>query len=185
MILSRDHILTTHVGSLPRNETLSGLLVRREEGEAVDRHELAREMDGAIGQLHAHFLHTPASVARYAALLRDLPWTASAHAKDIWTTPDWEKREKLASCRWLVTCTATGQAHLAALAPPGCVTLAYHGIDLARFPADIVIDVVRTHPMVIIGGILQQNPFFVHPDEFLQELHERRATRAGSLRSAV
>jgi hypothetical protein len=57
--------------------------------------------------------------------------------------------------------------------------------DLARFPADIVIDVVRTHPMVIIGGILQQNPFFVHPDEFLQELHERRATRAGSLRSAV
>jgi hypothetical protein len=39
--------------------------------------------------------------------------------------------------------------------------------------------------MVIIGGILQQNPFFVQPDEFLQELRERRATRAGSVRSAV
>src|SRR6202167_5019637 len=48
MILSRDRILTTHVGSLPRNETLSGLLVRREEGEDIDRRELAHEMDRAV-----------------------------------------------------------------------------------------------------------------------------------------
>lgn len=56
--------------------------------------------------------------------------------------------------------------------------------DLARFRGDIVIDVIRTHPMIIIGGILQENPFFVEPDAFLQELRER-ATRAGSLRSVV
>ena len=38
---------------------------------------------------------------------------------------------------------------------------------------------MRTHPMVIVGGILQVNPFFVPPDEFLAELHERpRAARA-------
>src|SRR5215471_6925154 len=48
MIWSRDRILTTHVGSLPRNETLSDLLVRREEGEAIDREQLAREMDSAV-----------------------------------------------------------------------------------------------------------------------------------------
>ena len=36
-------------------------------------------------------------------------------------------------------------------------------------------DIMRTHPMVIIGGILQQNPFFVPPEEFLRELRERRA----------
>ena len=48
MILSRDRILTTHVGSLPRNETLSELLVRREEGEAIDPAELGREMDRAV-----------------------------------------------------------------------------------------------------------------------------------------
>jgi len=94
---------------------------------------LARELAPEVGQLHAHFLHTPASVARYAALLRGLPWTGSAHAKDIWTIPEWEKREKLAACRWLVTCTATGQAHLAALAPPGRVELVYHGLDFTRF----------------------------------------------------
>jgi len=47
--------------------------------------------------------------------------------------------------------------------------------DLAKFGGDTVIDIMRTHPMVIIGGILQQNPFFVPPEEFLAELRERRA----------
>ena len=94
---------------------------------------LANELPADVRHLHAHFLHTPASVARYAALLAGLPWTGSAHAKDIWTTPQWEKREKLACCEWLVTCTAANQAHLAALAPPGHVELVYHGLDLSRF----------------------------------------------------
>ena len=50
--------------------------------------------------------------------------------------------------------------------------------DLARFRADVVMDIMRTHPVVLIGGILQENPFFVPPDEFLRELRERRARRA-------
>lgn len=96
---------------------------------------LAAELPGEVRQLHAHFLHTPASVARYAAMMRGLPWTVSAHAKDIWTTPDWEKREKLASARWAVTCTAFGRRHLADLAPiPDRVALCYHGLALDRFP---------------------------------------------------
>lgn len=95
---------------------------------------LSAELPRDVGRLHAHFLHTPASVARYAALLRHLPWSGSAHAKDIWTTPEWEKREKLAACDWLVTCTRVNHAHLAALAPRGRVELVYHGIDLLRFP---------------------------------------------------
>jgi glycosyltransferase involved in cell wall biosynthesis len=97
---------------------------------------LAAELPGDITRLHAHFLHTPASVARYAALMTGKPWSVSAHAKDIWTTPDWEKREKLGACDWLVTCTALGAEHLRSLAPePGKVTLIRHGLDLARFPA--------------------------------------------------
>jgi 5-methyltetrahydropteroyltriglutamate--homocysteine methyltransferase len=48
MITSRDRILTTHVGSLPRNEALSELLILREEGTAVDARELAEEMDRAV-----------------------------------------------------------------------------------------------------------------------------------------
>ena len=48
MQLSRDRILTTHVGSLPRNEALSDLLVKREEGENIDPAQLAQEMDRAV-----------------------------------------------------------------------------------------------------------------------------------------
>jgi 5-methyltetrahydropteroyltriglutamate--homocysteine methyltransferase len=48
MIFSRDRILTTHVGSLPRNEKLSDLLVRQEAGEKFDPAELAAEMDKAV-----------------------------------------------------------------------------------------------------------------------------------------
>lgn len=46
--------------------------------------------------------------------------------------------------------------------------------DLAKFGGDTVVDIMRTHPMVIIGGILQQNPFFVPPAEFLRQLRARR-----------
>lgn len=96
---------------------------------------LAAELPADVARLHAHFLHTPASVARYCAMMRGLPWSGSAHAKDIWTTPQWELREKLAACDWLVTCTATNRDYLASLAPPGRVELVYHGLDLGRFAA--------------------------------------------------
>jgi 5-methyltetrahydropteroyltriglutamate--homocysteine methyltransferase len=51
MILSRDRILTTHVGSLPRNDKLSDLLVKREAGEAYDQAEMDREMDRAVSHV--------------------------------------------------------------------------------------------------------------------------------------
>jgi glycosyltransferase involved in cell wall biosynthesis len=97
---------------------------------------LAAELPKNVSHLHAHFLHTPASVARYAALITGLSWTVSAHAKDIWTVPEWEKRTKLAEARWVVTCTEAGRSHLANLAPRhDTVALCYHGLDLERFPA--------------------------------------------------
>jgi hypothetical protein len=47
--------------------------------------------------------------------------------------------------------------------------------DLARFGPDVIVDIIRTHPLIIIGGLLQENPFYVEPDEFLEELRERGA----------
>ena len=96
---------------------------------------LAHEVPTDVVRLHAHFLHTPASVTRYAATMGGLAWSGSAHAKDIWTTAQWELREKLSSCQWLVTCTATNRDYLATLAPAGRVELVYHGLDLNRFQA--------------------------------------------------
>jgi 5-methyltetrahydropteroyltriglutamate--homocysteine methyltransferase len=53
MLHSRDRILTTHVGSLPRNAVLTDLLVRREAGGAIDAATLAAEMDKAVADVVA------------------------------------------------------------------------------------------------------------------------------------
>ena len=55
------------------------------------------------------------------------------------------------------------------------VICTYH---LHQFSGDAVIDIMRTHPMVIIGGILHRNPFFVPPEQFVPEFRERRAKHA-------
>jgi hypothetical protein len=46
--------------------------------------------------------------------------------------------------------------------------------DLSKFNASVVMDALRTHPAVIVGGLLQENPFFIPPDQFLIEIKERR-----------
>jgi len=103
----------------------------RRFGQAI---VLAAELPENTRSLHAHFLHTPASVTEYAAQMRGLPWTCSAHAKDIWTSPEWELREKLHDCEWLTTCTAANTTYLSNLSDKHNVSLNYHGVDLQRFP---------------------------------------------------
>lgn len=130
---------------------------------------LAAEFPADAGSLHAHFLHTPASVARYAAHMLGLPWSCSAHARDIWTTPDWEKRDKLADLAWCVTCTRMGADHLRGLAAdPSRVHLVYHGLDLSRFatPTDTkaarngkrIGDPVR---LIAVGRLVEKKGFDV------------------------
>jgi len=49
--------------------------------------------------------------------------------------------------------------------------------DLSKFSASVAMDIMRTHPLVIIGGLLRENPFFVPPEQFLEEMRERRSAR--------
>ncbi|MFT5549454.1 MAG: glycosyltransferase involved in cell wall biosynthesis [Candidatus Azotimanducaceae bacterium] len=96
---------------------------------------LAGEMPSSVEHYYAHFMHAPASVTYYASLINQKPWSISAHAKDIWTIDDWEKKEKIASAEWLVTCTSSNVEHLKQLADePQRVSLLYHGLDFERFP---------------------------------------------------
>jgi glycosyltransferase involved in cell wall biosynthesis len=95
---------------------------------------LAHELPSSVEALYAHYLHTPSSVTRYAASLRRLPFAISAHAKDIWTIPEWEIKEKLEDAAWLTTCTRLGFDHLQALAPDARLFCLPHGIDLQRLP---------------------------------------------------
>lgn len=122
---------------------------------------LAAELGPEIRGLYAHFLHTPASVTRYAALMRGIPWAVSAHAKDIWTIDDWEKREKLAEAAFGATCTRFGAEHLQGLAPtPDRVELIYHGLDLGRFPPppDIRPD-APPFVMLSVGRLVEKKGF--------------------------
>jgi len=97
---------------------------------------LAAEMPAGIERLYAHFIHTPASATRYAAIMRGLPWSASAHAKDIWTSEEWELKSKLADIDWIVTCTQYARGRLDELVGDRSrLRLVYHGLDLANLPA--------------------------------------------------
>jgi glycosyltransferase involved in cell wall biosynthesis len=116
------------IGDLGRD--ISRNRVRRLGQAAV----LAAEMPADAAHIHAHFIHTPSSVARYASLMTGLPWSCSAHAKDIWTTPDREIADKLSDATFSVTCTEAGLRRLNQLAPKDRpARLVYHGLDLSRF----------------------------------------------------
>src|SRR5258707_6828215 len=56
--------------------------------------------------------------------------------------------------------------------------------DLDKFGAAVVIDALRTHPIVLIGGIVQRNPFYVTPEELLKELNERESPETSRPASA-
>lgn len=96
---------------------------------------LAAERQSPLELIYAHFMHTPGSVARYAAMIRGTFWGFSAHARDIWTTPAWEKRQKIDDALFGLTCTRSAAEHLNMLGSERRVGFAYHGLDLARWPA--------------------------------------------------
>ena len=88
-----------------------------------------------IAHLHAHFAHSPTSVAMFSSILSGLPFSFTAHAKDIYTSDARQLREKLASAAFVVTCTEYNRRHLTKLAPNGGTPIhrIYHGIDLSLF----------------------------------------------------
>ena len=95
---------------------------------------MANELPEDTNWLYAHFIHTPGSVTFYTHIMTGIPWSCSAHAKDIWTSPDWELTEKLDNAAWTVTCTKTGFEHLNSLCSrKNGVHLVHHGVDLSRF----------------------------------------------------
>jgi hypothetical protein len=70
------------------------------------------------------------------------------------------------------------------LALPKAGDIVICAYDLDKFGAAIVIDALRTHPIVLIGGIVQRNPFYVPPEELLKELNERESSETGRTASA-
>jgi glycosyltransferase involved in cell wall biosynthesis len=81
--------------------------------------------------LYVHFAHKPATVGRFAALLAGVPYALSAHAKDIWLTPEAELARKVRDASVVLTCTEQARAQVAGLAEGQTpVHLVHHGVDL-------------------------------------------------------
>jgi len=85
--------------------------------------------------LHAHFAHSPTSVAMFSSQLSGLPFSFTAHAKDIYTSDPRQLREKLTLAKFVVTCTEYNRQHLLELSDgmPVSIHRMYHGIDTALF----------------------------------------------------
>ena len=96
---------------------------------------LADRMPADVRAIYAHFIGRPASVARYASLIRGLPLAGSAHARDIWTGSRSEVQAQLAAMEWCATCTKVGAEYLKSITPdPEKVRLIYHGLSIDRVP---------------------------------------------------
>lgn len=88
-----------------------------------------------IGHLHGHFAHSPTSVTMFAAKLSGLPFSFTAHAKDIYTSNREQLREKINKAEFVVTCTQHNVEYLQELAGTTSTPIhrIYHGIDLQLF----------------------------------------------------
>ena len=88
-----------------------------------------------VHHLHAHFAHSPTSVALFASKLSGLPFSFSAHAKDIYTSAPRQLKEKIALAKFVVTCTEYNRNYLQELASDATVVHSvYHGIDAGNEP---------------------------------------------------
>jgi glycosyltransferase involved in cell wall biosynthesis len=89
-----------------------------------------------VGHLHAHFASTPTLVALYAHRLSGIPYTFTAHAKDIYVSDPYTFRIKLEEARAVVTCTQYNREFLSTQFGPLCdgkLHSIYHGLDVSQF----------------------------------------------------
>ena len=89
--------------------------------------------DDGVQHLHTHFISMPADVAELVSCLAGLPFSISAHAKDIYLSDASDLRRKMGAARFTVTCTDFNCQTLRAIAPDANVQRMYHGIDHAVF----------------------------------------------------
>ncbi len=97
---------------------------------------LVRRMDArGVTHLHAHFAHSPAAVAELASLISGVPFSFTAHAKDLYTTPAEFIARRTNKASLVVTCTDANRGYIAAVSDidPDDVVLAHHGVDVDRF----------------------------------------------------
>ena len=97
-------------------------------------HELLRE---PVAHLHAHFATAPALVAMFTHELVDIPYSFTAHARDIYVDTESELlRAEAQRARAVITCTDHNRQYLSSQigsASSDKLRCIYHGLDLSQF----------------------------------------------------
>ena len=92
---------------------------------------------GRIRHLHAHFCHGVTTIAMFASRLSGLPFSFTAHAKDIYQhdlNPGDLLPIKMRRAAFVLTCTGANKTHLDAIRPRETpLHTIYHGLDLSVF----------------------------------------------------
>ncbi len=108
--------------------------------------------------IHAHFANAPGAVASFASIMSGIPFSFTAHAKDLYLTPQRVVGRRVREAAFVATCTGYNVAYLKGITPPrehGKICLVYHGIDLKRFvPRDKVRIKTDGTPLILSVGRL-------------------------------
>ncbi|MGH9845898.1 MAG: glycosyltransferase family 4 protein [Blastocatellia bacterium] len=131
---------------------------------------------GAIRHLHAHFCHTATTVAMFASQLCGLPFSFTAHAKDIYVrelNPGDLLQTKLRRAKFIVTCTKANQARLAALGEKDTpIYVIYHGLDTRQFAPRASMSEEPVAPVLLAVGRLVEKkgfPFLIEACRLLKD----------------
>ncbi len=116
-----------------------------------------------IDHLHGHFCHGATTVTMLAGYLAGLPFSFTAHAKDIYLpelNPNGLLHTKLAAAAFVVTCTDANRQYLLQLCPNGApIHTIYHGLDLARFAPPTVASATDVPVILAVGRFVEKKGF--------------------------
>jgi glycosyltransferase involved in cell wall biosynthesis len=130
---------------------------------------------GNIRHLHAHFCHGATTMAMFASMLSNLPFSFTAHAKDIYLpklNPGDLLSTKLRRAKFVVTCTGANHQHLRKVSSQGApIHTIYHGVDTARFSPSFDRQPSRIPTILSVGRFVEKKgfPFLIEACRIIHE----------------
>jgi glycosyltransferase involved in cell wall biosynthesis len=133
-----------------------------------------------VGHLHAHFAHDPALVALLSNRLTKVPYSITAHARDLYQIPVPSLRARARHAVAVVTCCGANIDYLRSVLPAPLhrrLRLIHHGVELDRFVPAPRTDRLATIEIVSVGRLVEKKGF---PDllRACRQLKDSSATRA-------
>lgn len=129
-----------HHPSTPRHLFLAAFIANQLEREGITH-------------MHAHYVNTPATVAEMASSFTGIPFSLTAHAKDIYLSPPATTTYKMRRAQFVATCTGYNQRHLSGMLNASdtvSIHCIHHGLNFHSFPAQVEMLAEKSEPPLIL-----------------------------------